>query len=85
MGLNANLGGRRTPANDPEKWTFGFDRVRVLVCTKAKCRLVIRPIGKRLKYLSRFLHNYFLRIYILLDVNFQLFASFCYLDYSDIF
>ena len=24
VGLNANSGGRRTPANDQEKWTFGF-------------------------------------------------------------
>ena len=23
VGLNANSGGRRTPANDQEKWTFG--------------------------------------------------------------
>ena len=30
VGLNAISGGRRTPANDQEKWTFGFDRVRVL-------------------------------------------------------
>ena len=44
-----------------EKWTFGFDRVRVLVCTIAVA-FVIRPsslvgrhIGKRLKYLSIFL------------------------------
>ena len=35
MGLNANSGGRRTPANDQEKWTFGFGRVRGLVCTIA--------------------------------------------------
>ena len=35
MGLNANSGGRRTPANDQEKWTFGFDRVRGLVYTIA--------------------------------------------------
>ena len=35
MALNANSGGRRTLANDQEKWTFGFDRVRVLVCTIA--------------------------------------------------
>ena len=24
VGLNANSGGGRTPANDQEKWTFGF-------------------------------------------------------------
>ena len=35
MALNANSGGRRTLANDQEKWMFGFDRVRVLVCTIA--------------------------------------------------
>ena len=35
MGLNANLGGLRTPANDQEKWTFGFGRVHGLVCTIA--------------------------------------------------
>ena len=35
VGLNANSGGRRTPANDQEKWTFGFGRVRGLVCTIA--------------------------------------------------
>ena len=35
VGLNANSGGCRTPANDQEKWMFGFDRVRVLVCTLA--------------------------------------------------
>ena len=35
VGLNANSGGRRTPANDQETWTFGFDRVCVLVCTIA--------------------------------------------------
>ena len=35
VGLNANSGGRGTPANDQEKWTFGFDRVRGLVCTIA--------------------------------------------------
>ena len=28
VGLNANSGGRRTPANDQEKWTFGFGQVR---------------------------------------------------------
>ena len=33
--LNANSGGRRTPANDQEKWTFGFGRVHGLVCTIA--------------------------------------------------
>ena len=35
VGLNANSGGRRTPANNHEKWTFGFGRVRGLVCTIA--------------------------------------------------
>ena len=35
VGLNAILGGRRTPANDQEKWTFGFGRVHSLVCTIA--------------------------------------------------
>ena len=35
VGLNANSGGCRTPANDREKWTFGFDQVHVLVCTIA--------------------------------------------------
>ena len=35
VGLNANSGGRRTLANDQEKWTFGFGRVRGLVCTIA--------------------------------------------------
>ena len=35
MELNANSGGRRTPANDQEKWMFGFGRVRGLVCTIA--------------------------------------------------
>ena len=35
VGLNANLGGHRTPANNQEKWTFGFGRVRGLVCTIA--------------------------------------------------
>ena len=29
LGLNAISGGRRTPANDQEKWTFEFDRFRV--------------------------------------------------------
>ena len=32
VGLNANSGGRRTLANDQEKWTFGFGRVCGLVC-----------------------------------------------------
>ena len=32
MGLNTNSGGRKTPANDQEKWTFGFGRVHGLVC-----------------------------------------------------
>ena len=35
MGLNAISGGRRTPANDQEKWTFEFDRVHALVSTIA--------------------------------------------------
>ena len=35
VGLNSNSGGRRTLANNQEKWTFGFDRVRVLECTIA--------------------------------------------------
>ena len=35
VGLNANSGGCRTPDNDEEKCTFGFDQVRVLVCTTA--------------------------------------------------
>ena len=35
VGLNANSGGRRTLANDQDKWTFGFGRVRGLVCTIA--------------------------------------------------
>ena len=36
MGLNANSGGHRTPANDQkEKWTFGFGRVHGLVCSIA--------------------------------------------------
>ena len=35
VGLNANSGGCRTPANNQEKWTFGTGRVRGLVCTIA--------------------------------------------------
>ena len=35
MGLNANSGDHRTPVNVQEKWTFGFGRVRGLVCTIA--------------------------------------------------
>ena len=43
MGLNANSGGRRTLANDQEKWTFGFGRVCGLVCTIAVLFGVICP------------------------------------------
>ena len=35
VGLNANSGGRQTPANDQEKWTFVTGRVCGLVCTIA--------------------------------------------------
>ena len=35
VGLNANSGGRTILANNQEKWTFGFGRVRGLVCTIA--------------------------------------------------
>ena len=35
MALKANSGDHRTPANDQEKWMFGFGRVRGLVCTIA--------------------------------------------------
>ena len=35
VGLNDNSGDRRTPANDQEKWTFGFGRVHGLVYTIA--------------------------------------------------
>ena len=35
VGLNANLGGHRTLANEQEKWAFGFDQVRGFVYTIA--------------------------------------------------
>ena len=88
MGLNANSGGCRTPANDQEKWTFGFDRVSVLVCTRAVsfCDLSFfsswPPYWKVFEISQEF--YCFLGIYVLLDVNFQLFASFYYIDYPDI-
>ena len=43
MGLNANLGGHQTPANDQEKWMFGFGLVRGLGCPSS---LVGCHIGK---------------------------------------
>ena len=89
VGLNANSGGCRTPANDQGKWTFGFDRVRVLECTIAvsfgnSSFSHWPPYWKAFEIPLKIFY-YFLRIYVLLDVNFQLFASFYYIDFSDIF
>ena len=89
MGLNAISGGRRTPANDQEKWTFGFDRVRVLVCTIAVLFGDSSFFSRWPPYWKAFeislnIFYCFLRVYVLFDVNFQLFASFYYIDYSDI-
>ena len=86
MGLNANSGGRRIPANNQEKWTFGFDRVCVLVCAQAVSFGDSSFFSRWPPYWKEFeiSLNFFLRIYVLLDVNFHLFASFYYIDFSDI-
>ena len=89
VGLNANSGGRRTPANNQEKWTFGFGRVHGLVCTIAMS-FGNSSFSHWPPYWKLFeipLENFycFLGIYVLLDVYFLLFTSIYYIDISDIF
>ena len=86
MGLNANSGGHRTPANDQEKWTFGFGRVRELVCTIAvsvirPSSLVGRHIGKTFEIsLNNLLfsqHIHIVGCYYLVICLILLYRTFC--------
>ena len=62
----------RTPANDQEKWTFGFDRVRVLVCT------IVVSFGN-----SSF--SRWPPYWKAFDISLNIFTVFSeYIDYSDI-
>ena len=77
VGLNAISGGRRTPANDQEKWTFAFDGVHVLLCTIAvsfgdSSSSRWPPYWKAFEISLNIFTVFF---------NFQLFASFYYIDY----